>query len=38
MEPMSWELLGEMWPGTSKWACTDEEAAAAAEAIRKAWR
>jgi len=37
MEPMSWELLGEMWSGSSKWACTDEEAATAADAIRDAW-
>jgi diadenosine tetraphosphate (Ap4A) HIT family hydrolase len=37
MEPLSWELLGEMWSGSSKWACTDEEAAAAADAIRDAW-
>jgi hypothetical protein len=38
MEPMSWELLGEMWSGSSKWACSDEEAEEAAESIRQAWR
>jgi diadenosine tetraphosphate (Ap4A) HIT family hydrolase len=37
MEPMGWKLLGEMWSGSRKWACTDEEAAAAADAIRDAW-
>jgi diadenosine tetraphosphate (Ap4A) HIT family hydrolase len=37
MEPLSWELLGEMWSGSSKWACTDEEAAVAADAVRDAW-
>jgi diadenosine tetraphosphate (Ap4A) HIT family hydrolase len=38
MEPLSWELLGEMWSGSSKWACCDEEAEEAAGAIRRAWR
>jgi diadenosine tetraphosphate (Ap4A) HIT family hydrolase len=38
MEPLSWELLGELWSGSSKWACADEEAEQAAEAIRQAWR
>lgn len=37
MEPISWKLLGEMWSGSSKWACTDDEAVAAAQAIREAW-
>jgi diadenosine tetraphosphate (Ap4A) HIT family hydrolase len=37
MEPMSWELLGEMWSGASKWGCSDEEAAGAADAVREAW-
>ena len=38
MEPLSWELLGEMWSGSSKWACSDEGAEEAAQAIRQAWR
>ena len=38
MEPQSWKLLGEMWSGSSKWSCSDEEAAEAVEAIRLAWR
>jgi diadenosine tetraphosphate (Ap4A) HIT family hydrolase len=38
MEPLSWELLGLMWSEASPWAASDEEAAAAAEAIRLAWR
>jgi diadenosine tetraphosphate (Ap4A) HIT family hydrolase len=37
MEPLSWQLLGEMWSGASKWSCSDKEAAAAAGAIREAW-
>lgn len=37
-DPMSWELLGLMWSDESPWACSDEEAAGAAEAIRQAWR
>jgi histidine triad (HIT) family protein len=37
-EPQSWQLLGEMWSASSKWACSDDEAAQAAEAIRRAWR
>ena len=37
MEPLSWELLGEMWSGSSKWSCSDEDAEAAADAIRQAW-
>ena len=38
MEPVSWELLGRMWSEASPWACSDEEAVAAVEAIRRAWR
>jgi len=38
MEPVSWELLGLMWSGDSPWTCSDDEAAAAAEAVRRAWR
>lgn len=37
-EPRSWELLGLMWSDASPWACSDEEAVAAAEAVRQAWR
>jgi diadenosine tetraphosphate (Ap4A) HIT family hydrolase len=37
-EPVSWELLGLMWSEESTWVCTDEEAAAAAQAVRQAWR
>jgi diadenosine tetraphosphate (Ap4A) HIT family hydrolase len=38
MEPQSWQLLGEIWSGSSKWACSDDEAVEAAEAIRRTWR
>jgi diadenosine tetraphosphate (Ap4A) HIT family hydrolase len=37
MEPVSWRLLGSMWSDESPWACTDQEAEAAAEAVRRAW-
>jgi diadenosine tetraphosphate (Ap4A) HIT family hydrolase len=38
MEPISWRLLGLMWSDESPWACDDQEAEAAAEAVRRAWR
>jgi histidine triad (HIT) family protein len=37
-EPVSWELLGRIWSEASPWACSDDEAVAAVEAIRGAWR
>ena len=37
MEPVSWQLLGLMWSDESPWACTDQEAEAAVEAVRRAW-
>jgi diadenosine tetraphosphate (Ap4A) HIT family hydrolase len=37
MGAFSWEVLAAMWSGDSPWACSDDEAQAAAEAVRHAW-
>lgn len=37
-QPQSWELLGLMWSDESPWACSDADAAEAAESVRRAWR
>jgi diadenosine tetraphosphate (Ap4A) HIT family hydrolase len=33
-----WRVLARMWSEDRPWACSDEEAVAAAEAVRRAWR
>jgi diadenosine tetraphosphate (Ap4A) HIT family hydrolase len=38
MGALSYEVLEQMWAPASPWSCSDEEAAAAAQAIRRAWR
>jgi diadenosine tetraphosphate (Ap4A) HIT family hydrolase len=34
----AWRVLATMWSDEQPWACSDEEAEAAAEAVRDAWR
>jgi diadenosine tetraphosphate (Ap4A) HIT family hydrolase len=38
MDAISWQVLERMWSEQSPWACSDEEAADAAERVREAWR
>ncbi|HEX9351382.1 MAG TPA: HIT family protein [Gaiellaceae bacterium] len=38
MGALSYEVLDQMWSDASPWSCSDEEAVAAAEAVRRAWR
>jgi diadenosine tetraphosphate (Ap4A) HIT family hydrolase len=38
VDAISWQLLERMWSEQSPWACSDEEAASAAELVRRAWR
>lgn len=37
MGAVSYEVLERMWSARSPWACGDDEAEAAAEAVRRAW-